>query len=79
MVNNEIITVRNFVSKYANVNAGSQRIDISNLNLLGSTAPNYYIMPVRPIMGTISKKDITATSLAPITLILDTVLLLGVK
>ena len=61
MVNNEIITIGNFVPKYANPNAGEQRIDISNVRLQGNTVPNYYLMPVRPITGIISQKDITAT------------------
>ncbi len=61
MVNNEIITLGNYVSRYINPNAGFQRIDISNTRLFGATASNYYLQPVRPIMGTISQKDITVT------------------
>ena len=60
IVNNEYITISNYISLFKNPNYGQQLIDISNIILNGQTINNYIILPVSPFTANIYKKNLFA-------------------
>ena len=57
IANSEIITI-NYNATFKNKNAGFQRIDISNVILVGQTINNYSYLPISSIYALISQKGL---------------------
>jgi hypothetical protein len=59
IVNNENVSLNNYVGTYRNKFAGLQTIDISNTVLFGSDISNYILLPIQPINAQITAIPVT--------------------
>jgi hypothetical protein len=56
---NDTLTIYSFISFYNNINIGYNKIDISNVILVGRSINNYTLLPVTPIYSNILPKALT--------------------
>ena len=56
IISDENIFIDSFTSQYQDNRAGDRLIDISNVILKGDKPNNYYVINIKPIIGTIYKK-----------------------
>jgi photosystem II stability/assembly factor-like uncharacterized protein len=54
IIQDDVIIVNTYTSQFANPNVGLQRIDISNVIISGSSAPNYMLQSIIPIYANIN-------------------------